>query len=100
MSITYNLIINQLTSDSLHFGFKKILDAVMHCLLLKKSLSVLLKMVGKFTVLFLMHLKRLIKCYIMDFLLNFYKKEYLLSLCVFYRIGVTNFMLQYCGMDC
>jgi len=47
----------------------------MHCLLLKKSLSVLLKMVGKFTVLFLMHLKHLIKCYIMDFLLNFYKKK-------------------------
>jgi len=54
---------------------KSILDAVMHCLLLKKSLSVLLKMVVKFTVLLLMHLKRLIKCYIMDFLLNFYKKS-------------------------
>jgi len=47
----------------------------MHCLLLKKCLSVLLKMVGKFTVLLLIHLKRLIKCYIMDFLLNFYKKR-------------------------
>ena len=54
---------------------KSILDAVMHCLLLKKSLSVLLKMVVKFTVLLLMHLKRLIKCYIMDFLLNFTKKR-------------------------
>jgi len=36
-----------------HFSLvlKSTLDAVMHCLLLKKSLSVLLNMVGKFTVL-------------------------------------------------
>jgi len=72
------------------FGFKKHCGCCHALFTFKEVSKCFIKMVGKFTVLLLMHLKRLIKCYIMDFLVNFYKKEYLLSLCVFYRIGRAN----------
>ena len=101
MSITYNLIINQLTSDSLHFGFKKH-SGCCHALFTFKEVSkCFIKNGGKVYCAFFDASKAFDKVLHNGFFVKLLqKKEYLLSLCVFYRIGIANCTLQYCGMNC